>query len=90
MVASDCVANNFGGHLPDGFACRGFGTGVGICAKPGDGRLISYDVQGGTSGYCHLDWKTVSQDNLRQTFQYLKCEGSNPECSSTAFGDKLR
>ena len=86
----DCDSDDFGSHLPKGFVCRGTGTGVGVCAKPGDRRVISYDVQGGPvdppSGYCHLDWVTVDETRLRKTRQYVKCKGSNPECATAAFG----
>jgi hypothetical protein len=52
-AANDCDGPNFGGHLPKGFVCKGTGTGVATCLKPGDARIISTDVQ---VNYCHLDW----------------------------------
>jgi hypothetical protein len=81
-VAQDCASDNFGGHMPKGFACRGTGTGVGICAKADDPRLVSYDVQ---IGYCHLDWISATRARVKQTLQYLNCDGSNPECANAAF-----
>lgn len=86
----DCDGDDFSGHLPKGFVCRGSGTGVGFCLKPGDRRVIGYDVQGGPvdppSGYCHLDWVAVNESKLKQYRQYLKCKGSTPECATAAFG----
>src|SRR5580704_10740443 len=74
----DCDGDDFSGHLPKGFVCRGAGTGVGICLKPGDRRVISYDVQGGPdlppSGYCHLDWVAVNASQLQQDRRYMKCK----------------
>jgi hypothetical protein len=85
----DCDGEDFGGHLPKGFVCRGAGTGVGSCLKPGDPRVISYDVQGGPglpqSGYCHLDWIAVSDSQLKQLRRYINCQGSNFECQAAAF-----
>jgi hypothetical protein len=86
----DCDAgDDFGGHLPKGFVCRGSGTGVGSCLKPGDRRVISYDVQGGPvdppGGYCHLDWVTANESQLKQLRRYIDCKGSNAECAEAAF-----
>jgi len=86
----DCDGKDFSGHLPKGFVCRGAGTGVGICLKPGDRRVISYDVQGGPnlppSGYCHLDWAAVNESQLKQDRRYMECKGANSECATAAFG----
>jgi hypothetical protein len=79
----DCEGPNFSGHLPEGFGCRGYGTGVGVCAKAGDNRVVIYDLQ---VGYCHLDFSEANQSQLKRIFQYLQCKGSNPECGP-AFGE---
>jgi hypothetical protein len=86
-TSHDCDADNFGGHLPQGFSCRGTGTGVGICANARDKRLISYDVQ---ADYCHLEWLNVSQAQLENTLRFLKCQGANPECATAAFSNKRK
>jgi hypothetical protein len=52
-AAKDCDGPNFGGHVPNGFTCKGTGTGVAVCTK--GGKTISADVQ---VNYCHLDWFT--------------------------------
>lgn len=51
-VAHDCDGPRSGGHVPIGFMCKGAGTGLAVCSKPGDKRLISIDVQ---TNYCHID-----------------------------------
>jgi hypothetical protein len=87
-VYNDCEADNLGGHLPQGFMCRGIGTGVGICANSDDKRLISYTVQGGSYNLCHLDWMNVSQAQREATFQYLRCKDAMPVCATAAFGNR--
>lgn len=49
----DCDGPDFGDHLPKGFICKGTGTGVAVCTRQGDRRVISVDIQ---VNYCHLDW----------------------------------
>jgi hypothetical protein len=86
----DCDGQNFGGHLPEGFVCRGTGTGVGICAKSGDTRIVRYEVAvtpQAPSGYCRLDFSKVSQMDLNIVFKYLKCKGSMPDCAIAAFSN---
>lgn len=74
-TAHDCDGPDFGGHLPRGFLCKGAGTGVGSCSKPGDNRVISYDVQGGPylppEGYCHLDWVKLPAGEIQPTPEML-------------------
>jgi hypothetical protein len=85
-TAHDCDGDNFGGHLPPGYKCRGAGTGVGSCFKPGTHRIISYDVQ----DYCHLDSIPATKKELDQLRRYIECKGANPDCAATAFGRGLR
>ena len=87
--AHDCDGPSFSGHLPEGFACRGTGTGVGICVKPGDNRIVRYGVAATSqapNGYCRLDFSKATQNDLNRVFQYLLCKGSMPDCANDAFG----
>jgi hypothetical protein len=79
----DCDGPNFSGHLPAGFICRGYGTGVGVCAKVGDSRIITYELP---PDYCHLDFAMANPKQMTRVLQYLQCKKSNPECGP-AFGE---
>ena len=84
----DCDGDDFGGHLPKGFICRGIGTGVGYCLEAGGRRVISYDAQGGSelppSGYCHLDWTPMKELEFKRFRMYIECNGAAPECAAKA------
>ena len=85
---NDCDGPNLGGHLPDGFACRGTGTGEGICVKPGDNRIIRYEVGAPSNlpgGLCRLDFSKADHGDLKRVFQYLRCKGPMPDCATAAF-----
>ena len=45
---ADCDGPRLGGHLPAGFVCKGYGTGVAECIKRGDTRVFAYGCRTGT------------------------------------------
>jgi hypothetical protein len=80
--------DDFGGHLPRGFVCRGYGTGVGICLEAGGKRAIGYELPGMLGSYCQLDWIIFTNAQLQQWRTFIECDGSMPDCYHAAFGPR--
>ena len=70
-------------QLPQGFTCRGTGTGIGICVKNGDRRVIQYAV---APGVCQLDFANANERQWTKARKYLDCKGTMPECSLPTLG----
>ena len=83
-TASDCESDRFGGHLPAGFVCRGYGTGQGACAKAGDNRVIYYQIGPMPQWGCRIDWTPASAAELQRLRRFIACNGSLPDCAMKA------
>jgi hypothetical protein len=86
--ASVCDGDNFAGHLPSGFVCRGYGTGLGICLEVGGKRAVTYEINPEYDQYCHLDWISLTNRQLQQSRSFLACKGPVPDCATKSFSQQ--
>jgi hypothetical protein len=86
--ASACDGDNFGGHLPSGFVCRGYGTGLGICLEVGGKRAVTYEINPEYDKYCYLDWVNLTNRQLQQSRSFLACNEPIPDCVTKSFSQQ--